>query len=88
MTVSLDVANLERLYAAGETDPETVIRDVFARIRSKGVSPDWITLVDQDAAIAKAASAPRGPLYGIPFAVKDNIDVAGLPTTCAGPGLS
>ena len=88
MTVSLDVANLQRLYAAGETDPETIIRDVYARIRSKGVLPDWITLVDQDTAITKAAIAPRGPLYGIPFAVKDNIDVAGLPTTCACPEFS
>jgi allophanate hydrolase len=85
MTLSLDIANLERLYAAGETTPEAIVREVYARIRAKGVRPDWITLVDEDAAVAKARDAPRGALYGIPFAVKDNIDVAGLPTTCACP---
>ncbi len=85
MTVSLDIASLERLYAAGETTPEQIVREVYARIQARGVRPDWITLVDETAAIAKARAAPRGPLYGIPFAVKDNIDVAGLPTTCACP---
>jgi allophanate hydrolase len=85
MTVSLDIANLESLYARGEATPERIVRYVFARIRAKGVRPDWITLVDEDAAIAKARDAPRGALYGIPYAVKDNIDVAGLPTTCACP---
>ncbi|TVS00383.1 MAG: allophanate hydrolase, partial [Rhodospirillales bacterium] len=35
---------------------------------------------------ALAQRGPAGlPLYGIPFAVKDNIDVAGLPTTAACP---
>ena len=85
MTFSLEIASLERLYAEGEATPEEIVREVYARIGTKGVRPDWITLVEEDAAIAKARIAPRGPLYGIPFAVKDNIDVAGLPTTCACP---
>jgi allophanate hydrolase len=85
MTVSFDIANLERLYADGETTPERIVREVYARIGKKGVRPDWITLVEEDTAVATARVAPRGPLYGIPFAVKDNIDVAGLPTTCACP---
>jgi len=85
VTVSLDVANLEHLYAAGDTTPERIVREVYARIRKEGVRPDWITLVDEDEAMARARAAPRGPLYGIPYAVKDNIDVAELPTTCACP---
>jgi allophanate hydrolase len=85
MTVSLDIANLERLYTECEATPERIVREVYARIRARGVRPDWITLVEEERAIAKARAAPRGSLYGIPFAVKDNIDVAGLPTTCACP---
>jgi allophanate hydrolase len=85
MTLSLDIANLEHLYAGGGATPEEIVCEVHARIRSKGVRPDWITLVEEKSAIAKAQNAPRGPLHGIPFAVKDNIDVAGLPTTCACP---
>lgn len=83
--ISLDIANLSQLYASGEATPEAIVGEVFARIKAKGVRPDWITLVDEREALAKAASAPRGPLHGIPFAVKDNIDVARLPTTCACP---
>ena len=50
MTLSLDIANLARLYAAGETTPEAVVREVYSRIRKKGVAPDWISLVDEDVA--------------------------------------
>jgi allophanate hydrolase len=85
MTVSFDIANLARLYATGETTPEDIVGEVFARIARRDIAPDWITLIDKDRAVARAGSAPAGPLYGIPFAVKDNIDVAGLPTSCACP---
>ena len=48
----------------------------------------WISLVDRDWLVDRArevASGPRGPLHGVPFAVKDNIDVAGVETTAACP---
>jgi allophanate hydrolase len=88
VTLSLDIGNLTALYSDRKTTPEAVIDEIYARIRAKGVQPDWIALVDIDVAKARARQAPDGPLYGIPFAVKDNIDVAGMPTTCACPAFA
>ncbi len=53
----------------------------------------WISRRRDDAIMADAAAleaeGPRGrPLWGVPFAVKDNIDVAGIPTTAACPGFA
>jgi allophanate hydrolase len=85
MTLSLDLNTLLRGYATADLTPEAVVTEVYARIAARGERPVWITLVPQEQALAKLREASKGPLYGIPFAVKDNIDVAGLPTTCACP---
>jgi allophanate hydrolase len=83
--LSFDIGALTEAYASGAVTPAAVIEEVYRRIAERGERPVWISLRPLADAIEKAKSAPKGPLYGIPFAVKDNIDVAGLPTTCACP---
>jgi allophanate hydrolase len=53
----------------------------------------WISLVPREVAMGRARELERDtaaatPLYGIPFALKDNIDLAGLPTTAACPAYA
>jgi allophanate hydrolase len=85
------IARLLSDYRAGTRRPSEVARELTRRIDDDD-EPVWITRVASDDLLAAARSlddADRAlPLYGIPFAVKDNIDVAGLPTTAACPGFA
>ena len=89
--MSLGLAALRKAYAAGQ-DPVSVIDEVYARIAAAEDPGIFITLVPKEQ--ARAAASALGafdaskPLWGVPFAVKDNIDVAGLPTTAACPAFS
>jgi allophanate hydrolase len=71
-------------------DPVEAVDEAYRRIEADGREGIWISLVPPEDARRRAeALARRGPgglpLYGVPFAVKDNIDVAGMATTAACP---
>ncbi len=87
------VASLLAAHRAGEVTPEQTVARSFERIRAHGDPAIFISLRDESDARAQAralaACGDKGkPLYGIPVAVKDNIDVQGLPTTAACPAFS
>ncbi|KAL7947582.1 amidase signature domain-containing protein [Trichoderma barbatum] len=86
------IDELRGKYRDGLLEPEAVIRSVLNRIASyERINPAlWIwrpNAEDVIAAVKKLsaayASKPLPPLFGIPFAVKDNIDVKGVVTTAA-----
>ena len=87
---SLDLAALARAYGEGRFTPRELIALVRERIASQPDHHAWIHLLD-DAQLepylaALEQQAPDTlPLYGIPFAIKDNIDLARIPTTAACP---
>jgi allophanate hydrolase len=89
----MDIATLHAAYAAGQESPEGVVEAIYNRIEAEGLRPMWISIVPRARALAFARELSteerhKLPLYGIPFAVKDNIDVAGMPTTAACPAFS
>ncbi|HYO95275.1 MAG TPA: allophanate hydrolase [Polyangiaceae bacterium] len=79
---------LQSDYASGRRQPRDVLELVYSSIERSGSLPVWLALTPFEKALSALESAPRGPLFGVPFAVKDNIDVAGLPTTAACPEFS
>lgn len=89
-TGSLDFATLRAAYASGTLAPQDVIHAVYDRIAARGDDHVWIHLVPRAEALARCAriadAVPRdAALWGLPCAIKDNIDVPGLPTTSAFP---
>jgi allophanate hydrolase len=87
------VAAIVAAHRAGTATPEQTAARSFARIHAHGDPAIFISLRPEAEVLAEsraldAARSTALPLYGVPVAVKDNIDVAGLPTTAACPAFS
>jgi len=86
------IAEIVAAHRAGTATPAQTVARCYQRIREHGDPAIFITLRDEADAVAEAvalaAKDPALPLYGVPVAVKDNIDVAGLPTTAACPAFA
>ncbi|MBS7791083.1 allophanate hydrolase [Roseococcus sp. SDR] len=78
---------LAGFYAAGGSAVE-VAREALSRIKAFNDPALFLATVPEEELLARAAALPPGPLHGVPFVVKDNIDAAGLPTTAACPDFS
>jgi allophanate hydrolase len=91
--VTETVAAIVAAHRAGTVSPAQTVARSFARIRDYNDPAIFISLRSEKDALAEASKlgpkeAAQLPLFGVPVAVKDNIDVAGLPTTAACPAFA
>ena len=85
----IGVTELISSYRSGAKRPHEELDARLAQIDAAGERPVWISRFSRAQVQAQLEAAdPDAPLYGVPFGVKDNIDVAGLPTTAACPEFS
>ncbi|RTL32792.1 MAG: allophanate hydrolase [Burkholderiales bacterium] len=89
------IAGLLSAYRDGSLTPARVLAALWARWQTTPLEQDPAWIARANAAFLQAQldalagqSLDGLPLYGVPFAVKDNIDVAGLPTTAACPAFA
>ncbi len=89
-TLSLEVVSLHRAYANGTCTPTSLVDEILRRIDELNDAAVWIHRLSREELLAhaqriEARGVAAQPLYGVPFAIKDNIDLAGSPTTAACP---
>jgi allophanate hydrolase len=88
----MNLASLRKQYEEG-CKPSDIIAPIYDRIEAEPLNPTWISLVPRESALSHARRLEQQgsaglPLYGVPFAVKDNFDVEGMETTAGCPAFA
>lgn len=86
--MSLNITDLRAKYLNGETTIKEVVSSIFEKIEQTKDYNIWIyTLNEEEINVYIKNLEDKNPndypLYGIPFAIKDNIDLIDVPTTAA-----
>ncbi|GEL43249.1 allophanate hydrolase [Methylorubrum extorquens] len=86
------ISALHAAYASG-LGPREILAETYRRLAAIDDPGIFLTLLPEAETFAAAAALgpfdpAEKPLWGVPFAVKDNLDVAGLPTTAACPDFA
>jgi allophanate hydrolase len=86
MMPALDLSSLASAYRSRTLTPVALIEQLLVERRRHSANNIWITEIDDETLREQArrlsAFDPQSlPLYGVPFAIKDNIDLKGVPTT-------
>ncbi|WP_436698910.1 amidase [Nocardioides sp. BYT-33-1] len=76
----LDAVGLAEHLAAGKVSPLEVVDAAIARVQAVNGDLNAMAYADFDRARAEARTPRPGFLAGVPTLVKDNVDVAGMPT--------
>jgi allophanate hydrolase len=90
---NLSLQALKAAYSRGDFTPRELIGRLTAQAHRQSEYNAWISLLSEAELepylCALETQSPQSlPLYGVPFAIKDNIDLAGIPTTAACPDFA
>src|ERR1700722_6563628 len=88
--ISFDLTTLRRAYVEGTVTPDQVAMEALRRLDDTRFPNVWIEKIGRTKLLELVQALPAKPtdelpLYGVPFAIKDNIDLAGIKTTVGCP---
>ena len=91
--MNLTITYLQAQYRDGSLTPQQLVKKLDAEIGEANSHNIWVRRLTLDEMLVYAENLEGNdraklPLYGIPFAIKDNIDLAGVPTTAGCPDFA